>query len=95
MTVIFYFSELKNNGFYTVVAISQNFWFFREKRDEEVVCYSDVGCFWDDGPFDYLDMLPSNPDEVGTTMQLFTRKNREKAQLIGTVFSQKNINRLS
>ena len=59
--------------------------FYREKRDEEVVCYSDVGCFWDDGPFDYLDMLPSNPDEVGTTMQLFTRKNREKAQLIGTV----------
>ena len=47
--------------------------FYRAKRDEEVVCYSDVGCFFDDGPFDYLDMLPSDPVEVGTTMQLFTR----------------------
>ena len=49
------------------------FQIFRAKRDEEVVCYSDVGCFFDDGPFDYLDMLPSDPVEVGTTMQLFTR----------------------
>ena len=56
--------------------------FFRQKRDEEMVCYSDVGCFWDDGPFDYLDMLPSSPEEVDTTMLLFTRKNLEKAQLI-------------
>ena len=28
----------------------------RVKRDEEVVCYGDVGCFRDEGPFDYLDM---------------------------------------
>ena len=55
---------------------------FREKRDEEVVCYADVGCFRDDGPFDYLDMLPSPPEEVGTVMMLFTRQNLEKAQLI-------------
>ena len=53
------------------------FQIFRAKRDEEVVCYSDVGCFFDDGPFDYLDMLPSDPVEVGTTMQLFTRYLRK------------------
>ena len=26
----------------------------RTRRDEEVVCYRDVGCFRDEGPFDYL-----------------------------------------
>ena len=46
------------------------------------MCYADVGCFRDDGPFDYLDMLPSPPEEVGTVMMLFTRQNLEKAQLI-------------
>ena len=47
-------------------------WHFREKRDEEVVCYGDVGCFRDDGPFDYLDMLPSTPEEVGTNKKEWT-----------------------
>lgn len=27
----------------------------RENRDEEVVCYRNLGCFKDEGPFDYLD----------------------------------------
>ena len=45
----------------------------RVKRDEEVVCYADVGCFRDEGPFDYLDMLPSPPEEVGTKILLYTR----------------------
>ena len=49
---------------------------FRTKRDEEHVCYGDVGCFRDDGPFDYLDMLPSPPEEVGTVMMLFTRQRK-------------------
>ena len=50
-----------------IIILSLDFkWHFREKRDEEVVCYGDVGCFRDDGPFDYLDMLPSTPEEVGT-----------------------------
>ena len=70
--------------------------FFRGKRDEEVVCYTDVGCFRDDGPFDYLDMLPSPPEEVGTVMMLFTRQNLEKAQFIEynniTSISESNYN---
>ena len=48
----------------------------RVKRDEEVVCYADVGCFRDEGPFDYLDMLPSPPEEVGTKILLYTRDAR-------------------
>ena len=60
---------------------------YRVKRDEEKACYSnlgygDLGCFWDEGPFDYLDMLPSHPKEINTAMMLFTRQNLEKAQFI-------------
>ncbi len=45
----------------------------RKRRDEEVVCYGDLGCFRDEGPFNYLDMVPSPPQEVGTKIILFTR----------------------
>ena len=47
--------------------------YFRRKRDEEVVCYGELGCFRDEGPFNYLDMLPSPPAEIGTEFFLFTR----------------------
>ena len=47
------------------------------KRDEEVVCYGELGCFRDEGPFDYLDMLPSSPDEISTRFLLYTRANRQ------------------
>ena len=52
------------------------------KRDEEVVCYKDVGCFQDEGPFDYFDMLPSSPDEIGTTFNLYTRQTQGRARLL-------------
>ncbi len=54
----------------------------RTKRDEEVVCYPDLGCFFDDGPFDYLDLLPDPPEVVNTKLLLFTRENREKPQFV-------------
>lgn len=38
----------------------------RTKRDVSRVCYEDVGCFEDTGPFSYLEMLPSPPKDVGT-----------------------------
>lgn len=38
----------------------------RMKRDVSKVCYEDVGCFEDTGPFSYLEMLPSPPKDVGT-----------------------------
>ena len=47
--------------------------FHRQKRDEEVVCYGELGCFRDEGPFNYLDMLPSPPEEIGTVFYLYTR----------------------
>ena len=55
--------------------------FFRKRRDEEIVCYGDLGCFHDDGPFNYLDMLPASPDAIGTQIILFTRKNPKKPQV--------------
>lgn len=38
----------------------------RIKREVSRVCYEDVGCFEDTGPFSYLEMLPSPPKDVGT-----------------------------
>ena len=38
----------------------------RAKREVSRVCYEDVGCFEDTGPFSYLEMLPSPPKDVGT-----------------------------
>ncbi|KAK0176742.1 hypothetical protein PV328_000849 [Microctonus aethiopoides] len=39
----------------------------RIKREASRVCYEDVGCFEDTGPFSYLEMLPSPPKDVGTS----------------------------
>lgn len=38
----------------------------RGKREVSKVCYEDIGCFEDTGPFSYLEMLPSPPKDVGT-----------------------------
>ncbi|XP_047490566.1 uncharacterized protein LOC125040101 isoform X2 [Penaeus chinensis] len=54
----------------------------RVKRDEEVVCYKDLGCFRDEGPFDYLDMLPSPPEEINTRFLLYTRERADREKLI-------------
>ncbi|XP_042231028.1 uncharacterized protein LOC121872363 [Homarus americanus] len=54
----------------------------RLRRDEEVVCYMDLGCFRDEGPFDYLDMLPSPPEEVNTKFLLYTRERGEREKVI-------------
>lgn len=44
------------------------------RRAEEIVCYQLVGCFRDEGPFNYLDTLPQAPDSIGTQFWLFTRE---------------------
>jgi len=54
----------------------------RQKRDEEVVCYGDLGCFRDEGPFNYLDMLPSPPEEIRTVFYLYTKNNKEIPQVL-------------
>ncbi|XP_032672754.1 uncharacterized protein LOC116844814 [Odontomachus brunneus] len=43
----------------------------RIKRDVSKVCYEDVGCFEDTGPFNYLEMLPSPPKDVGTRFLVY------------------------
>ncbi|KZC08766.1 Pancreatic lipase-related protein 1 [Dufourea novaeangliae] len=49
----------------------------RAKRDVSKVCYEDVGCFEDTGPFSYLEMLPSPPKDVGTRFLVYgSRKAR-------------------
>ncbi|XP_071547998.1 uncharacterized protein [Panulirus ornatus] len=56
----------------------------RVKRDEEVVCYMELGCFRDEGPYDYLDMLPSPPEEVNTRFLLYTRERPDRERVIRT-----------
>ncbi|KAG7203906.1 hypothetical protein KM043_013265 [Ampulex compressa] len=49
----------------------------RKKREVSKVCYEDVGCFEDTGPFSYLEMLPSPPKDVGTRFLVYgSRKAR-------------------
>lgn len=49
----------------------------RTKREVSRVCYEDIGCFEDTGPFSYLEMLPSPPKDVGTRFFVYgSRKAR-------------------
>ncbi|CAD6204350.1 GSCOCG00009934001-RA-CDS, partial [Cotesia congregata] len=49
----------------------------RKKRETSRVCYENVGCFEDTGPFSYLEMLPSPPKDVGTRFYVYgSRKAR-------------------
>ncbi|XP_072757974.1 uncharacterized protein [Anoplolepis gracilipes] len=49
----------------------------RKKREVSKICYEDVGCFEDTGPFSYLEMLPSPPKDVGTRFLIYgTRRAR-------------------
>lgn len=48
----------------------------RHKREANVVCYGDLGCFEDSGPFGYIDMLPQSPEEIDTKFYVFSTKNR-------------------
>lgn len=48
----------------------------RKKRADKSVCYGELGCFEDSGPFGYLDMLPSSPEEINTRFYFYSTKNR-------------------
>ncbi|KAG1683085.1 Pancreatic triacylglycerol lipase [Nymphon striatum] len=54
----------------------------RVKRDEEVVCYQELGCFRDAGFFDYLDTLPESPAEIKTRFILHTPTSSEYGEII-------------
>lgn len=63
--------------------------FSRRKREDKSVCYGDLGCFEDSGPFGYLDMLPSSPEEIGTKFLFYSTKTRSERPILE--FSYLNI----
>ncbi|XP_019760176.2 uncharacterized protein LOC109537746 isoform X2 [Dendroctonus ponderosae] len=50
----------------------------RTKREEPSVCYEGLGCFDASGPFGYLDMLPSKPEDINTRFLLYPARNRQR-----------------
>lgn len=60
----------------------------RHKRAESSICYDGVGCFQDSGPYGYIDMLPSPPDEVNTRFLLYNshRNRRGDTPLLDVAF---------
>lgn len=54
----------------------------RHKRAEKSVCYDELGCFEDSGPFGYLDMLPQSPEEIDTRFYFYSTENRSDRPLL-------------
>ncbi|RZF32036.1 hypothetical protein LSTR_LSTR007114 [Laodelphax striatellus] len=52
----------------------------RQKRaDSPGVCYEGVGCFKESGPYGYIDMLPSSPEEVDTRFRMYSSKKNRRS----------------
>ncbi|CAH0555695.1 unnamed protein product [Brassicogethes aeneus] len=51
----------------------------KRQEDQSRVCYDDLGCFEASGPFGYLDMLPSKPEEISTKFLLYPGKSRRRS----------------
>lgn len=62
----------------------------RKKRAEKSVCYGELGCFEDSGPFGYLDMLPASPEEINTNFYFYSTKNRSDRPLIELPYLEMN-----
>ncbi|XP_037938265.1 uncharacterized protein LOC119671615 [Teleopsis dalmanni] len=58
----------------------------RAKRAIKRVCYGELGCFEDSGPFAYLEMLPSAPEEINTKFYFYSTKNRSDRPLMELPF---------
>ncbi|XP_065364888.1 uncharacterized protein LOC135957967 [Calliphora vicina] len=58
----------------------------RVKRAAKRVCYGELGCFEDSGPFAYLEMLPSPPEEINTKFFFYSTKNRSDRPLMELPF---------
>lgn len=56
------------------------------KRAAKRVCYGELGCFEDSGPFAYLEMLPSPPEEINTKFFFYSTKNRSDRPLMEMPF---------
>ncbi|KAH8388049.1 hypothetical protein KR093_011375, partial [Drosophila rubida] len=58
----------------------------RRKRAVKRVCYSELGCFEDSGPFAYLEMLPSSPEEINTKFYFYSTRQRSDQPLMELSF---------
>ncbi|CAG9772850.1 unnamed protein product [Ceutorhynchus assimilis] len=68
---------------YKAVVQSMNHWTHkhdlkRTKREEPSICYDELGCFEASGPFGYLDMLPSKPEEINTKFLMYPARNKKR-----------------
>ena len=84
--VMSYFKKLRVHAIIYRKRISRHFvfdssmlflaWFFRSKK----VCYQEYGCFQRHPVWPV--QLPQNPSRIKTRFNLFTRENRNSAQLV-------------
>ncbi|XP_017869804.1 PREDICTED: uncharacterized protein LOC108618343 [Drosophila arizonae] len=58
----------------------------RAKRAVKRVCYGELGCFEDSGPFAYLEMLPSSPEEINTKFYFYSTRQRSDRPLMELSF---------
>ncbi|KAM8720381.1 hypothetical protein ACLKA7_006431 [Drosophila subpalustris] len=58
----------------------------RAKRAVKRVCYNELGCFEDSGPFAYLEMLPSSPEEINTKFYFYSTRQRSDRPLMELSF---------
>lgn len=90
-----FLDEVNDLQLYNAVKTSMNAWehsheHHRKKRAEKSVCYGDLGCFEDSGPFGYLDMLPASPEEIGTKFYFYSTKNRSDRPLLELPYLEMN-----
>uniref|UniRef100_A0A1B0ALW8 Lipase domain-containing protein n=1 Tax=Glossina palpalis gambiensis TaxID=67801 RepID=A0A1B0ALW8_9MUSC len=58
----------------------------RYKRAAKSICYEELGCFETTKEFEYLDMLPSPPEEIDTKFYFYSTKNRSDRPLMELPF---------
>ncbi|XP_050437348.1 uncharacterized protein LOC126843699 [Adelges cooleyi] len=85
--------ELKDLQIYKSVVQSMEEWRQRnaspkrQKRAETKVCYPEVGCFDESGPYGYIGTVPNPPDEVNTRFLLYnSRRSRRDTPLLDVAF---------
>ncbi|XP_050533070.1 pancreatic triacylglycerol lipase-like [Daktulosphaira vitifoliae] len=60
----------------------------RHKRAEAKVCYPEVGCFDESGPYGYIGTVPNPPNEVNTRFLLYnSRRSRRDTPLLDVSFT--------
>ncbi|XP_046682440.1 LOW QUALITY PROTEIN: uncharacterized protein LOC124368929 [Homalodisca vitripennis] len=60
----------------------------RTKRAESSICYNGIGCFQSSGPYGYIDILPSPPEEIATRFLLYSsRRSRGDTPLMDVPFT--------